>query len=84
MILEIVIAILAIILVTQVYIIWNLYTKCDRLEQWVDTTYVATQNTLSEAQRIDSLGYFEADDEVGVLFTQLKEIINNLENITEE
>ena len=35
-------------------------------------------------QKIDSTGHFEADDEVGVIFTQLKNQLLELEKITEE
>ena len=74
----------AIIILVCLYIVVNLYKKCDNLEQWVDSTYVAISNTLTEMQKIDSTGHFEADDEVGVIFTQLKNQLLELEKITEE
>ena len=74
----------AIIIHVCLYIVVNLYKKCDSLEQWVDSTYVAISNTLTEMQKIDSTGHFEADDEVGVIFTQLKNQLLELEKITEE
>ena len=41
----------AIIILVCLYIVVNLYKKCDSLEQWVDSTYVAISNTLTELQR---------------------------------
>lgn len=73
-----------IILIVQLYVIYNLYRKTDELEQWVDATYMNVQETLAEFRNIDSTGHFEADDEIGVTFTQLKETLKNLEKITED
>lgn len=72
------------LILTQTYIIYNLYTKVDRLEQWVDSTYMSIQAAIVEMKKIDSTGHFEADDEVGTVFTQLKETVFKLEQITEE
>jgi predicted Holliday junction resolvase-like endonuclease len=84
MILEIITIVFGIILIVQLYVIYNLYQKTDSLEQWVDSTYINIQETLAEFRKIDSTGHFEADDEIGVIFTQLKETLENLEKITEE
>ena len=69
---------------TFLYSTFNLYRKVDRLEQWVDATYLSITNTIDEMDKIDSTGHFEADDEVGVVFNQLKDTINKLDKITEE
>jgi nitrogen fixation protein FixH len=84
MILETVTIVFGIILIVQLYVIYNLYRKTDGLEQWVDSTYVNIQEILAEFRNIDSTGHFEADDEIGVTFAGLKEALKSLEKITEE
>ena len=70
--------------IVSLYIVVNLYRKCDKLELWTDATYQMVQNTLTEFRRIDSTGHFESDDEIGAIFEQKKDTINHLEKITEE
>ncbi len=70
--------------IVSLYIVVNLYRKCDKLELWTDATYQMVQGTLSEFRRIDSTGHFESDDEIGAIFEQMKETINHLEKITED
>ena len=45
-------------------------------------------NTIEKVQtdlkKIDYKGYFEADDEVGAIFTQIKQEVKSLEELTEE
>ena len=48
----------------SLYVIFNLYTKCDNLEQWVDSTYLNMQNTLQTMKDIDATEHFQTDDEV--------------------
>ncbi len=81
---EIFAIIFGIISIIQLYIITNLYNKTDRLEQWIDGTYINIQETLAEFRKIDSTGHFESDDEIGVIFNQLKESLQSLDKITEE
>ena len=66
------------------YVIFNLTRKTERLESWVEDyaqRAIDTQETLKE---IDDKGNFEADDEVGVIFTSIKEAIDELNEITEQ
>ena len=42
---------------------------------------IQTQSTLKE---IDDKGTFEADDEIGVVFTAIKEAVEELNEITEQ
>ena len=81
---EIFAIVFGIIAIVQLYVITNLYNKTDRLEQWVDATYINIQETLAEFRKIDSTGHFESDDEIGVIFEQMKETLNKLDKITEE
>ena len=66
------------------YIIFNLPSKVERLESWVEDyaqRIIDTQRVLKE---IDQKGNFEADDEVGVIFQSIKETIDELNEITEK
>ena len=63
---------------------FNLTRKTERLETWVEDyaqRIIDTQDTLKE---IDDKGNFEADDEVGVIFTAIKETVDELNEITEK
>ena len=84
MIIEIGLVIFIIANVIGSYVIWNLYTKCDNLEQWVDATYLQIQDTLQEMRNLDTIGAFESDDEVGSIFKSLEEALSKLNDITEE
>jgi len=70
--------------VVSLYVVFNLYKKVDLLEQWTDATYISIQNTLTKMRDIDATGHFEADDEVGTIFKELDETLNELDKITEE
>ena len=62
---------------------FNLTRKVERLETWIEDyaqRVISTQETL---KIIDDKGNFEADDEVGVVFTAIKETIDELNEITE-
>ena len=45
-----------------------------------DNTLITLENMLSEMKQIDLGGSFESDDEVGVVFTQLKDTIESYKN----
>ena len=45
-----------------------------------DNTLITIENMLSEMKQIDLGGSFESDDEVGVVFTQLKDTIESYKN----
>ena len=72
--------ILGLLVLTEGYVIWNLIRKTEMLETWVEDftqTIEAVQNDLEE---IDAKGSFKADDEVGTIFEQIKETVNQLES----
>jgi len=76
--------ILGLVVLGEGYIIWNLTRKTERLETWIEDyaqRVITTQEVLKE---IDSKGNFEADDEVGVIFTAIKETVDELNKITEK
>ena len=76
MIVEIVLGIAVLI---EGYVIWNLTRKTEMLETWVQSFSTKVVNVRNELTEIDSTGHFEADDEIGAIFTGIKEIISDLE-----
>tara|TARA_E500000318_G_C3560208_1_gene213050 strand:+ start:1405 stop:1665 length:261 start_codon:yes stop_codon:yes gene_type:complete len=78
MFLEIVLACLVILFVTSCYIIWNLNTKLESLEDWIIDFINTIEKVQLDLKKVDYKGYFEADDEVGQIFNQIKTTINQL------
>ena len=75
---------LSIIIITLGWTTFNLTRKVERLETWIEDyaqRIIETQRVLKE---IDSKGDFEADDEVGVIFTSIKEAVDEINEITQE
>ena len=81
MIIEIGLVIFIIADVVGCYVIWNLMKKQEMLETWVENYSERMNTAYSDMQRIDSKGVFEADDEVGEVFTQLRDITEQLNKI---
>ena len=80
MIIEIV---LGIVILVEGYVIWNLMRKTELLETWVEDFGDRIARVQQELKEIDSTGHFEADDEVGSIFTSIKEVIDELNDLTE-
>ena len=80
MIIEIV---LGIIVLTEGYIIWNLNRKTELLETWVENFTDRVNRVQQELKDIDSTGHFESDDEIGSIFDSIKEVVNELNDLTE-
>ena len=76
MIIEIV---LGLFVLMEGYVIWNLTRKTEMLETWVQSFSTKVVNVRNELTEIDATGHFEADDEIGTIFTVIKEIISDLE-----
>ena len=66
------------------YVIWNLMTKQEKLEDWTERYILKIGEVNRNIDEIDYKGYFEVDDEVGQIFKQIKEEVNSLEELTEE
>ena len=77
MILEIV---LGLLVITKGYVIWNLNKKTELLETWVENFSNTIQTIQEELQDIDSRGVFESDDEIGAIFKQIKQTVNQLQS----
>ena len=76
--------ILGIISLTLSYVVFNLTRKVERLETWVENYAQRIQDTKQVLDEIDAKGSFEADDEIGVVFTSIKEAVDEINEITEE
>ena len=84
MYLEISLVFMVILFVTSCYVIWNLSTKQEMLEDWVEDFINAIEKINVDLNQADYRGSFEADDEVGTIFKQIKEIIEQLDKFKGE
>ena len=78
MIFEIALGACGILLLSSLYVNWNLLKKTELLETWTEETSDMVENTYNELQKIDSTGHFESDDEIGSIFQGIKITIENL------
>ena len=76
--------ILGLLVLTEGYVIWNLFRKTELLETWVEDFTQRIQTVQNDLNEIDSSGAFESDDEVGTIFEQIKETVNQLDNLKGE
>ena len=83
MIVEILLGIFVIGCVVEGYVIWNLMSKQEQLEDWTEDYIRKISEVNRNIDAIDYKGYFEVDDEVGQIFKQIKEEVNSLEELTE-
>ena len=72
--------ILGLLVFTEGYVIWNLFRKTELLETWVEIFTRRIQRIQDDLKEVDSTGHFEADDEVGIIFKQIKDTIEQLNN----
>ena len=84
MIIEIGLVIFIIADVVGCYVIWNLNKKTEILETWVEEFTQRIETVQTDLKVIDDKGMFEADDEVGTIFEQIKETVNQLDNLIGE
>ena len=84
MFLEISLVFMVLLFVTSCYIIWNLTTKLEMLEDWISDFIKTIEKVNFDLKQIDYKGYFEADDEVGVIFTEIQNTIKQLDNFKGE
>ena len=75
---------LGIIIFTEGYVIWNLFRKTELLETWVEDFTQRIETVQTELKVIDAKGSFEADDEIGSIFEQINETVNELGNLRGE
>ena len=75
---------LSIIIITLGWTTFNLTRKVERLETWIEDYAERIQDTKQVLEEIDAKGSFEADDEIGVIFTSIKEAVDEINEITEQ
>ena len=78
------IGVLGLLVLAEGYVIWNLTRKTELLETWIENFGDKVSQVQDDLTAIDSTGHFEADDEVGTIFDSIKDIINDLNNFTEQ
>jgi hypothetical protein len=78
---ELIIIILVVFLVGAGYTIYNLLNKLEKYEDFIDLQEQNNIALLETLQDIDSKQMFEKDDEVGSLFTQIKDTIQTFKQI---
>tara|TARA_B110000263_G_scaffold197603_1_gene176305 strand:- start:344 stop:607 length:264 start_codon:yes stop_codon:yes gene_type:complete len=76
--------ILGLVVIGEGYIIWNLFRKTELLETWVEEFTQRIETVQTDLKVIDKSGAFESDDEVGSIFKQIKETVNQLDNLIGE
>ena len=84
MILEISLVLVSLLFVTLSYVIWNLMTKQEMLEDWIEDFMQSVEKVDFDLKQIDYRGSFEADDETGIIFKEIKNIIKQLDNFKGE
>ena len=65
------------ILLILMYIVFNLYKKNKIYEGWIIDTKDKANFLYENISEVDSKDIFEKDDEVGVVFEQIKELIGS-------
>ena len=76
--------ILSIIIITLGWTTVNLTRKTERLENWIEDYAQRIQDTKQVLDELDNKGTFQADDEIGVVFTAIKEAVDEINEITEQ
>ena len=84
MFLEIGLVFMVVLFVASCYVIWNLNTKLESLETWIEDFINSIVKVQAEIEKIDYKGYFEADDEVGQIFNQIKTTVSQLDRFKGE
>ena len=75
---------LSVITITLGWTTFNLTRKVERLETWIEDYAQRIKDTKQVLEEIDAKGSFEADDEIGVVFTSIKEAVDEINEITEQ
>ena len=78
MFLEIGLVFMVILFVASCYVIWNVNTKLEFLEDWISDFLITIEKVERELKQIDYRGSFESDDETGVIFQEIKTIVSQL------
>ena len=82
--LEIFLVIVTLLFLISCYVIWNLNLKQEMLEDWITDFMNSIEKINFDLKQIDYRGSFESDDETGVIFNEIKNIIKQLDNFKGE
>jgi hypothetical protein len=87
---EYVIVSLSLIIIALVYAVWNLVRKYESLEdemefseKYINLAYDSMKRAYDRMKKIDRLGSFEADDESGYIFNEIKTAMEELNEVYE-
>lgn len=87
---EYVIVSLSLIIIALVYSVWNLVRKYESLEdemefseKYINLAYDSMKRAYDRMKKIDRLGSFEADDESGYIFNEIKTAMEELNEVYE-
>jgi hypothetical protein len=75
---------LSLIIITLGFTTYNQLRKVERLESWIEDYAQRILDTKQVLEEIDAKGSFESDDEIGVVFTSIKEAVDEINEITEQ
>ena len=75
---------LSVIIITLGWTTFNLTRKVERLETWIEDYAQRIQDTKQVLEEVDAKGSFKTDDEIGVVFTAIKEAVDEINEITEK
>ena len=75
---------MVLLLIASGYVIWNLNTKQEMLEDWIEDFIQSVEKVNFDLKQIDYRGSFEADDETGIIFDEIKNIIKQLDKFKGE
>ena len=64
--------------IAGIYSSWNLMKKQELTEDWLVALENRLSNIIKQTKDIDQKGMFEADDEVGTIFSQINAMITTL------
>jgi hypothetical protein len=81
MIINIISIILAILFMVAIYVIVNLYNKILQFEKYFLSVNYKLIEILKNLNTLDSMKMFEEDDEVGILWDGVKDILFDLKEI---
>ena len=84
MMVEITLGLSITISLVSLYVNWNLMRKTELLETWVEDFSDRISRVQQDLTEIYSTGHFEADDEIGTIFTSIKEVVNDISNFTDK
>jgi uncharacterized membrane protein len=65
----------------SLYVNYNLFRKLEVLEDEIENNLTIFKGIYNTMKEIDSTGAFQSDDEVGSVFTDLKEIVEKNEQL---